>query len=314
MNKDSEITEIIKTARPTIKDATISQYVVQLLQLKRMFDSKDYKFLEDIDNVMNKLDDKHFTTQRNYYNSIIVYLLALDGDKELIKRYIELRDELNQQYAEQQENGIISKKQSKNFASMEEINGMLSEMEKEIKKNKLKTKGNLNGKEKELIMMYTIYNMLKYIPTRNDIAGMIMTTPKNYHKQNKEHNYIVIGRDNMYYMINNYKTNKTYGFDKRIDIPSQLAKIIRQYLRATGKKTGDVLLTTSTGNPISRNVLSQMLLKTSKKYINKGVSTVMMRKIVVSHELGDFKKKQKELADKMMHSVATQNAIYNKEH
>ena len=56
-----------------------------------------------------------------------------------------------------------------------------------------------------------------------------------------------------------------------------------------------------------------MLIKTSKKYMNKSVSTTMMRKSVVSHELGEYKKKQKELADKMCHSITTQSEIYNKE-
>ena len=98
-------------------------------------------------------------------------------------------------------------------------------------------------------------------------------------------------------MLNNYKTNKTYGFDKKIDVSGPLATVIRAFLRVTKKKTGDILLTTSTGNAISRNVLSQMLIKTSQKYIGKSVSTTMMRKIVVSHELGELKQKQKDLTD-----------------
>jgi len=314
MNQEINATEVIQEARPTIKSSTVTQYVVLLSQLKKMFDSKDFSFLKSFNEVVDKLQDKHYTTQRNYYNAIIVLLLAIDGDKELIQQYTELRDELNEKYAEDQGDGIISEKQKKNFASMEEINSMLSQMEKQLREKKIKTKGDLTGKEKELLMMYTIYNMLKYVPTRNDIAGMKLTSPKNYPKQNKDFNYLVVGRSNIYYMLNNYKTNKTYGYDKRIDLPAPLVKIVRSYIRATGMKSGEVLFTTSTGNPISRNVLSQMLLKTSKKYINKGVSTTMMRKIVVSHELGELKKKQKDLADKMQHSVAMQDAVYNKEH
>ena len=314
MNKEIDVKDEIKISRPTIKDSTIMQYVVLLTKLKSIFESEDYSFLKNFDEVVDKLQDKHYTTQRNFYNAIIVLLQALDEDKELIQKYTELRDELNEHYNQLQQDGVISEKQSKNFATMEEIDGMLIQMEKEIKQKKLKTKGTLNGKEKELIMMYTIYNMLKYIPTRNDIAGMRLTTPKNYPKMDKEYNYLVVGKDNMYYMLNQFKTNKTYGIDKRIDVPIPLAKIVRSFIRVTGKKRDDVLFTTSTGNPISRNVLSQMLLKTSKRYIDKGVSTTMMRKIVVSHELGELKKKQNDLADKMCHSVAMQNAVYIKDH
>ena len=311
-NQKIQIDDILQKDRPNSKPSTIKQYSIQLNQLKKMFDANNYEFLKKPNEVIEKLESKHFTTQRNFYNSIIVLLLALDEPKELIDEYTEIRDELNEKYSDSQ-NEKISDKQKKNFASMEEIDKMLNEMLKEIKTKRLKSKGNLNGKEKELLMMYTIFNMLKIIPTRNEIAGMKLTTPKKYPKEDKEFNYLVMGRDNMYYMLNQYKTNKTYGKDKKIDIPVELSKIIRIFIRQTEKKTGDVLFTTSTGNPISRNVLSQMLLKTSKKYIDKGISTTLMRKIVVSDKFGELKKEQEHLASVMGHSVATQNKIYVKE-
>ena len=312
MNKEINPTEEIKAFKPNVKDTTIKQYVMQLNQLKRMFDADDYMFLTDFDVVVDKVKDKHFTTRRNYYNSIIVLFQALKEDPELIKKYVDIRDELNTKYRDSQSDKI-SDKQKENFASMDEINGMISEMEKEVKKRRLKTKPELTGKDLNLYTMYVVYSMLKVIPTRNDVAGMVLITPKNYPNADKQFNYLVVGRGTMYYMLNQYKTNGTYGQDKKIDVPLPLSKIIRPFLRATKKKAGDVIFTTSTGNAISRNVLSQMLLKTSKSYMGKSVSTTLMRKIVVSHELGDLKKKQADLADKMMHSVATQNEIYVKE-
>jgi hypothetical protein len=314
MEKTINASEVISEARPTIKSSTVRQYEVQLEQLKKMFKTDNYKFLNDFDAVVEKLQDKHFTTQRNFYNSIIVLLLALDENKELIDKYSKLRDELNVEYKKSNKGNKISEKQAPNFATMDEIDGMLKDMETEIKKRRLKSKGDLTGKEKELYMMYVVYQMLKHIPTRNDIAGMVITTPINYPKQPKDKNYLVVGRDIMYYMLNDYKSDKTYGKDKKLIVPVSLSRILRPFIRATGKKSGDVLLTSSTGNAISRNVLSQMLLRTSKKYMGKGVSTTMLRKSVVSHELGEAKKKEQELADKMQHSVETQSAIYNKEH
>jgi site-specific recombinase XerC len=57
------------------------------------------------------------------------------------------------------------------------------------------------------------------------------------------------------------------------------------YIKKTGKKMGDVLFTSSTGNQLSRNMISQLLMKTSKKYLNASVSTTMMRKVVASTSL-----------------------------
>ncbi len=308
-----DLTEIIKQYKPNVKENTIKQYVIQLNRLKKIVEKDNFDFLKNFEMVEKTLSVKHFTTVRNFYNSIIVYLQAINEKDEIIKKYVKARDDLNEHYQKSQTD-TISEKQKKNFPTMDEFNKMLDTMSKELRAQKIKTKGDLTGKEKELLMMYTIFNMLRYIPTRNDIAGMVLTTPKNYPKMDKDNNYLVIGRSQMYYMLNNFKTNKTYGKDKRIDVtPQTLVRTLRSYIRATGKKTGDVLFTTSTGNPISRNVLSQMLMKTSKKYMDKSVSTTMMRKLVVSHELKDFKKTQTDLADKMGHSVATQNQIYIKE-
>tara|TARA_R110001632_G_scaffold1880_2_gene8321 strand:+ start:977 stop:1918 length:942 start_codon:yes stop_codon:yes gene_type:complete len=312
MDKELNLTEILTKFKPNVKPSTINQYIVQLKQLKTIFNSDNFMFLKNVDTVVDKLKQKHFTTQRNFYNSIIVFLQAMDEDKELIKKYTVMRDDFNEHYKKTLTDRI-SDKQQKNFASMEEIRTMINTMDKSIKQGKLKTKADLTGKEKELLMMNMIYKMLLEIPTRNDIADMIITTPSLYAKMDKKHNYLVVGRPSVYYMLNNYKTNKTYGFDKKIDVSGPLATVIRAFLRVTKKKTGDILLTTSTGNAISRNVLSQMLIKTSQKYIGKSVSTTMMRKIVVSHELGELKQKQKDLTDKMCHSVQTQNTIYNKE-
>ena len=306
------IGELIHKNRPTLKESTINRYESQLNILKNMFDTETYDFLKNFDEVVDKLKDKNYLTARNYYNSIIVLLLALDEDKDLIEKYVELRDKLNEKYSDSQTDNI-SEKQSKNFASIEEVNLMLDTMMKEIKLKKLKSKGDLNGKEKELVMMYTMFSMLKFIPTRNDLSGMVLTTPSLYKYQSKEINYLVIGKNKMYYMLNQYKTNKTYGIDKKIDVPADLMKIIRMYLRATEKKTGDVLFTTSTGNPIIRNVMSQMLLKTSKKYMGKSVSSTMMRKIVVSDKFSDLKKEQTKYADMMGHSTATMDKIYIKD-
>ena len=60
-------------------------------------------------------------------------------------------------------------------------------------------------------------------------------------------------------------------------------------------------------------------MKTSKNYLNKSISTTMMRKVVASHhfgpdsEFGKLKAKKEKLADAMAHDTATQNLVYVKE-
>jgi|DEB0MinimDraft_10_1074344.scaffolds.fasta_scaffold05791_6 hypothetical protein len=311
------ITEMIQNSRPSLKESTIKQYERQLKTLQNIFDTDSWEFLEDIDKVKNALSDKHFTTQRNFYNSIIVLLLALNKDKkytELIDRYTEIRDQLNQQYLEQQQSGKITDKQSDNFISKNELLNMLSIMEKEIKKNKLKSKNDLNADDIELLTRFTIFTFLINLPVRNDLAGMKYINKTMYNKTTTEDktNYLVKDKSKMFAVLNDYKTKGTFG-SKIIDIPKSVEKVLKMFIKSTKKDFGDVLFVNRRNEPISRNGLSQFLLKTSQKYLDKNISTTMIRKIVFSDEYSEKNKSQKKLANIAGHSVELQNLVYVKE-
>lgn len=324
INSEKPMDEIQK-ARPNLKTNTIKQYETHLNKLKKIFESDNWDFLSDPEKVNEALKDKAYTSRRNSFNAIIVLLMALNHDDkytELIEKYDKMRNELNSKYDEEMSSGKISEKQKNNFVEYEKVEEMIKTMENEIKSQGLKKKENLTGKEKELLMVYTLYNMLIRIPTRNDMAGQSLISKTAYNKlsdeEKKNNNYLVKEKNKMFGVYNEYKTSKKYG-EKKIDIPKDLEKILNMYIKKTGKKMGDVLFTSSTGNPLSRNMISQLLMKTSKKYLNASVSTTLMRKIVASHHFGEgsefaeLKKKQQELADKMSHDVGTMDKVYIKE-
>lgn len=315
----TDTTEMIQKARPNLKPNSIKQYEAHLKKLQKIYDTDNYDFLSSPSDVMDKLSDKHYTSIRNTLNAVIILLMALNHDdkyNKLIGDYQKERDKLNDKYLEDQQSGKISEKQKKNFAELSEIQSMINKMEKEIKEKEIKKKTSLKVKERELMMVYTIYNILIRIPTRNDMAGMELITKTGYNKltedQKKNTNYLVKEKSKMFFVLNEYKTSKKYG-QKNIDIPKDLEKILRSYIKVMDKKPGDVLFTSSTGNPISRNSISQLLMKTSKNYLDKSVSTTMMRKIVVSDKFGAMIEEQKKLADAMGHDVNTQNLVYVKE-
>ena len=74
-----------------------------------------------------------------------------------------------------------------------------------------------------------------------------------------------------------------------------------------------VLFKSSTGKPLSRNALSQLLIKYSKRYIDKSISTTMLRKIVLSHKFADVNKEKEEMAKITGHSISTMDKVYIKE-
>jgi len=314
-----DMSEKIQKSRPNLKPNSIKQYETHLNKLKKLFDSDNFDFLSDPKKVMEKLEDKHYTSQRNTLNAVIILLMALNLDEkynDLIDSYQKIRDGLNDKYLEDQQSGKISDKQKNNFAELSEIMSMIETMKKEIVKQNLKNKETLTGKEKELLMVYTIFSFLVKYPLRNDLAGMKYISKTNYNKltedNKKENNYLVKNKNKLMMILNQYKTSKKYG-EKIIELNPEISKVLRMYIKLTDKKVGEVLFTNSKGNPITRNGISQLLLKTSKKYLDKNISTTMMRKIVVSDKFADIKEEQKELADVMGHDVGTQNLVYVKE-
>tara|TARA_R100000541_G_scaffold768_2_gene4401 strand:- start:48 stop:1034 length:987 start_codon:yes stop_codon:yes gene_type:complete len=316
--------ELIMSERPNLKESSVKQYISHLNKLTKLFDSPDnYEFLKDPDSVMDKIKDTHYTSQRNTLNAAIVLLMALNSEKEydsLLVTYGKKRDGFNLTYEKEQESGKISDKQKDNFVELAEIDKMLLDMEFEIKTEKLKKKEFLTGKEKELLMVYTLFSFLKRIPTRNDMAGQKYIRYSAYRRlteeDKKNNNYLVKKKEGMFGVYNEYKTASKYG-EKIIDIPKDLERILNMYIKKTGKVYEDFLFVNSVGTPLNRNQISQLLLKTSQKYLGKNISTTMMRKIVASHHYNnkkflEMKEEQKVLAHNMGHSVDVQDKVYIK--
>jgi len=308
--KEKDIPDIIKKERPNLKPISIKQYEAQLKKIKKIFDSDDYDFLDNPEKVGDKLKDLHYTSVRNMYNAIIILLMALNSSKKydkLIKKYSDLRDELNNKYIEEQKTGVISDKQKPNFATMEEIDKMLKELKSEV--NVIKKKSKLNKTDKSTVKAWILFNMLIRIPTRNDAANMLYITQKDYKKlsddDKKQHNYLVNERNNLKFIYNQYKTSKKWG-ENIISVPPELKPMIRSYIKIMGYNLGDNIF------PLTRNALSQLLVKTSKRILDKKISSTILRKIYMSDKYSDMKDEMEKDAKIMGHSVATGQSVYTK--
>jgi uncharacterized protein (DUF433 family) len=300
-------TEDISKDRPQLKTNTVKQYVVNLKKLQKIYDTEGYDFLKKPDDVMDKISNLHYLSQRNMLNAVIVLLMALNHDKkydELLEEYGKLRDELNDKYSEEQKSGIISDKQSKNFATTEEIFEMINKMADDLKPLKKKTKDEITKKEMQLLQAYTLFNIYARMPFRNDVAGMMAINQAQYkklsEKEKKDNNYLVVpSKGNIYFVLNKYKTSKKY---EELDLPIEdkdLRKILRYYLKMNGM---GVLFKTSTGKPLTRIELSKVLLKYSEKYMNKKISTTLLRKIYLSSKYGNMKEELEKDNKVMGHS------------
>ena len=322
---EEKLFDLIKKEKPNVKDKTINMYLKNLIKLSKMVtgedEFKDIDFLKNVDKVSETLDHLHYTTKRNYYNAIIVTLLVSD-DEELLKEYQSIRDKLNQQYEDEQATGVISDKQKDNFVDISEIHKVITDIYNEIYSKNLKKKDDLSKKDVQLFMIYLLLNIYVKYPFRNDVAGMSVISKRTYNKLTLEektsNNYVVVEKNKMSFVINEYKTSKKYH-EKIIPIDKELEKVFRMYFRITNisdrMKNGDetILFKSSTGNPLSRNAISQLLLKTFKQRLGKSISTTMLRKIYLSSKYANVKDEMEKDALVMGHSVETQQKVYVKE-
>ena len=302
--------------RPTLKETTVKQYIASLKKLQKNFGAEDFDFLNFPESVKEQLEGPqkngktlHFTSQRNMYTAIIIYLLIWKGDPLIddnIKIYEEWRDELNVQYEKQQESGVISDKQAPNFITKDELLSFIKTMKKDIKK------------DKQTYMVYVLFEILTRIPVRNDLAGLTLLNYGDYFKDKGGHtNFLVkdqgFGKGKkkdtggFTFVDNQYKTNKKHG---TLEIPitgdSELALILRGYMYYNDFKKNDVLF------PITQNYLSQLLIKYSQQYIGKSISTTMIRKIITTDKFLDTKLEQEKHAKMLGHTVQTENMVYIK--
>jgi hypothetical protein len=85
---------------------------------------------------------------------------------------------------------------------------------------------------------------------------------------------------------------------------------LRFYLKMNGM---GILFKTSTGKSLTRTELSKTLLKYSQKYLDKSISTTLLRKIYLSSKYGDMKKELEKDNKVMGHSKAMALDTYVKE-
>lgn len=316
--KSNNPTEDISEARPQLKTNTVKQYVTNLNKLKKMFETDDFDFLKNPEKVMEKIEDLHYLSQRNILNSIVVLLSALNNDgkhDKLLEEYGKLRDDKNSMYIEQNKSGEISSKQAPNFSTTDEIFKMINEMADDLKPLKKKSKDEITKKEMQLLQAYVLFNIYARMPFRNDLGnGAEAINQAQYKKlsdqQKKDNNYLVVpSKGNLYWVMNKYKTSKTY---EQLNLPiedPELRKILRYYLKMNGM---GVLFKTSTGKPITKIELTKTLTKYSKKYLNKSIGSTILRKVYLSSKYSDVKDEMEKDAKMMGNSVGVQQSVYVK--
>jgi len=283
------LAELIKTARPTIKDSSLKTYIQSIKRIAPDNKIENLDFLQDTDAVIAKIDKFGINVKRSILSAIIVAMSA-NGDKgNAIRKYSDLLSEytaaMNAKLGENEK----TEKEKANWVEHKELVAIAKTMIK-----------NAPGNQRSLIAALYTYQS----PTRLDYYDMEIVGKDAEMDDTK--NYLqVINRNKKIFIFNDYKSSSTY---KTVAIPvnKALNTVLNKYLKLN---PGIKYLLRSEKNktsPMSRNSLGKQLPHIFES-TGKHITLNMIRHIYITEHIDIEKTKdQNDLAKNMMHSGATQ--------
>ena len=166
---------------------------------------EDMWWVKDIGAVDKAVADFKSTTQRNYYNAIVIGLMASEKEfmmpENIRKVYEGKRDLLNAEY--EKNKGKPTANQAKVMANVNKqtILDMIKNTEEKVKDNRMDTIAR---------MLFIIHTEM---PFRNELAQIRIQRASKYEKvADPKENYLVINsQHDMKFIMNNGKTTAKYG-------------------------------------------------------------------------------------------------------
>ena len=297
-----EIKKKIKEERSNIKENSLNAYLSNIKRIfKDVFDNEiDIKKFNQFVKVKKYLDELNPATRKNIMTSIIVLLKAYNINKKTLKKYEKYFEEIVVDFENNYDNQEKSEKEKKNWITKNELDKKINDLEENINEIDFE---NLTKTNEDIIQQHLILKLYSEIPPiRNDYAQM-----KVYHNKNiKGENYIDL--TNKKIILNNYKTDKTYG-EKQIELNNNIIQLIKRWINITGNEY--LLINIRDKNPMTSNGFTKYINKIFKP---KKVSTTILRKLYLSEKYPVIhnRKDMKKDAYIMGHSISTQQSIYRK--
>ena len=265
------------------------------------------------------------TTQRNYYNALIIGLFAYPGEKsdEVRTIYEGRRDILNAEYDKSK--GQPTEAQAK---VMKEVN------KETILKMLNKVPDYHNERMDKLV--WILFGIHTEYPFRNEMAKIQVIQAEQYTDDlpgKGKDNFILISKvgkgkrlqdHKLTFKLSDTKTAAKYG-EKTIEVVGKVKSEILKWIRDdvmgilpmnSPLPIPTYLFTWATGKPLLRNDISHLMGKYSSKLIGHSVSTTLMAKIFNSIPDGNTATKEEieKIKAKALvrgHSVKMSASVYN---
>lgn len=299
----NDILKTIKVDRSNIKENSLNAYVSNINKVfKEVFDGDiDVKHFNQFIKVRKYVETLTPATRKNIIIAIVILLRAYKSAPGIQAKYKKYFEELALEYENNANKQLKSEKDEKNWITKAEIDVRLKDLEKQISEMDM---NNLNRLDKDIIQQHLVVSL--YIgehipPMRNDYAGMRISSDDL-----KIDNYV--NMDSKQIILNQYKTDKTYG-QKTIDIPPHIHGLMKRWLKYN--ESGYLLVNIKAFDQMTKNGLTKYIYKIFKP---RKVSTTILRKVYLSTKYPVIynRKDMKDDAYVMGHSIDTQQGVYTK--
>lgn len=283
------LSELIKIARPTIKDSSLQTYVRSIKRIAPDNKIDNLDFLQDTKSVISKLNTFGINVKRSMLSAILVAMGANGDAGNAIKKYSELLSEYT---------AVMNAELGKNKKTeKEEVNWVPHKNLVAIAKTMIK---NAPGSQRSLIAALYTYQS----PTRLDYYDMEIVG-KDAEMDDKKNYLQVVNRNKKIFIFNDYKSSTTY---KTVAIPvnKALNTVINKYFKLNPDIKYLLRNEKNKTSPMSRNALGKQIPHIFES-TGKHITLNLIRHIYVTEHINIEKtKEQNEIAKNMMHSGATQ--------
>ena len=299
---EQKIKTKLQSKTKPLSASSIDLYIKQLKKLNDNQPLKDFKFLQDPQEVLSKIEKYKPNTRRNKLISIVSTLKEFPTYKKLYKIYYDLMlDEAKT--IQDNNNGEKSETQKENWLEWTDILNFKEQYCGRV--NQFKNKKNLTQQEYTDLLKCLVLSLYSDLPPRRNKDYQLMLISNTDKNLNPQYNYFVKDK----FIFQNYKTKKSIGVQE-VKIPDSLMNVIKIYLKFYPNKDSQIkfFLVNYDGQEF-KNINSLTYFINS--IFGKKISSSMLRHIYLS-KYKDIKEEQKQDAELMAHSLATQKEYIKK--
>lgn len=300
---DSKIFENLKNKN--ISQSSLKLYVNNLKRLNENQEIKNFNFLKNVENIIDKIKDYKPNTRRSYIISIVSLLKQEPKLKKLYDSYYKILMDYNNDL---KTNNSKSETQKENWINQDEVLEIYNKIKSDtdgINEKKKITEADYDKLQKYLVLsLYTIQP-----PRRNIDYQYMLIVNKMTDDLDDKYNYLDLDKKEFHF--NNYKTKGTYKC-QTTEIKPELMDVINLYLKyhplktVLKKKNGIIpFLVNFDGEPYNSN---NFITRVLNKIFNKKIGVSMLRSIFLTNKFGD---KVKELNDTAHDMGTSSNTIQN---